>query len=204
MHGWKLNEFYVHMRWCRQCQCVCERENGRYSEANSITLIYSKMQILHFCLSKYLYKFFNGVCVCTMYVYVYAYVCVHNVYGFRFRQFSNFGRFGDLVFHSFDIYTYISMVDQSVFHSAWIICVGQAVNYDFSITTHHHCLWTSIPYINERQREWEKNTHFHLPFFLPNLHIYDLPVVESYKNKWKLYTTDNNNIWIHRTDKWKQ
>lgn len=60
MHGWKLNEFYVHMRWCRQ-------PTAWDSDANSIT----EMQISHFCLSKYLYKFVFSfqtmmyVCVCV-------------------------------------------------------------------------------------------------------------------------------------------
>lgn len=106
--------------------CTCDDVDSREwdSDANSIT----EMQISHFCLSKYLYKFvfffstMMYVCVCKM--------CMDSSSGNFEISIRSVWRF--CIPTSF----LLLLVDQSVFHSAWIISVGQAVNYDFSITAH--------------------------------------------------------------------
>lgn len=134
MHGWKLNEFYVHMRWCRQ-----QAEKMEYSDANSITLLYRNANFT-FLLIKIFVQVFQW-CMC---------VCVCNVYGFWFRLFWNFGLFGDLAFHSI-FYTSFCNSGRPVCFSFCMNFLRRTSGLYLWIMTfqllHINCFWISTPYI---------------------------------------------------------
>lgn len=117
--------------------CTCDDVDSKQRKWNIVTPtrlhFYTEMQISHFCLSKYLYKFFNGVCVC---------VCV-----FVMCMDFDSGYFEILVclaiwhFTLYSIHHSVILVDQSVFHFAWIFYVGQVV-YIYKLWLFNYC--TSI------------------------------------------------------------